>query len=75
MPPDELGTRIQKLAAVSAADVQGYAASNLGAAGRRVVVAGEAAKFGEALQAASPGLVIVTAAKLDLDIGTGLSAP
>ena len=75
LPPDELGTRIQKLAAVSAADVQRYAASNLGAAGRRVVVAGEAAKFGEALQAASPGLVIVPAAKLDLDIGTGLSAP
>ena len=75
LPPDELGTRIQKLAAVNAADVQRYAASNLGAAGRRVVVAGEAAKFGEALQAASPGLVIVPAAKLDLDIGTGLSAP
>lgn len=75
LPPGELGTRIQKLAAVSAADVQRYAAANLGAAGRRVVVAGVAAKFGEALKAASPGLVIVPAARLDLDIGTGLSAP
>lgn len=75
LPPDDLRTRIEALSAVSATDVQRYAAANLGTAGRRVVVAGESAKFVEALKAASPRLVIVPAAKLDLDRGTGLSAP
>lgn len=75
LPPEELRTRIQNLSAVSAADLQRYAATNLGAAGRRVVVAGEAARFGDALKAASPGLVVVPAAMLDLDIGTSLRAP
>ena len=75
LPPDDLRTRIQALSAVNAADVQRYAAANLGAAGRRVVVAGESAKFADALKTASPGVVIVPAAKLDLDRGTGLSAP
>ncbi len=75
LPTDGLRTRIQRLAAVSAADVQRYAVANLGAAGRRVVVAGVAATFGDALKAASPGLEIVPAVRLDLDIGTRLSAP
>ena len=75
LPPDDLRTRIQALSAVNAADVQRYAAANLGAAGRRVVVAGEAAKFAEALKAVAPDVVIVPAAKLDLDGGAGLSAP
>ena len=75
LPPEELLSRIQKLSAVSAADIQRYAAANLSAAGRRVVVVGEAAKFGEALKAVAPGLAVVPAAQLDLDLGTGLSAP
>ena len=75
LPPAELRSRIEALSAVNAADVQRYAAANLGTAGRRVVVAGESAKFADALKAASPGLVIVPAAQLDLDRGTGLSAP
>ncbi|MEP7099969.1 MAG: pitrilysin family protein [Burkholderiales bacterium] len=71
----DLRTRIESFAAVNAADVQRYAAANLGAAGRRVVVAGESAKFADALKAASPGLVIVPATQLDLDRATGLGAP
>jgi len=67
LPPADLRTRIETLSAVTSAEVQRYAAANLGSAGRRVVVAGEAAKFGEALKAASPGLVIVPATALDLD--------
>lgn len=75
LPPDDLRTRIQALSAVSAADVQRYAAAHLGPAGRRVVVVGEANKFADGLKAALPGLVIVPAAELDLDRGTALSAP
>ena len=75
LPPEELRTRIEVLSAVNAADVQRYAAANLGPGGRRVVVAGESAKFAEALKAVSPSVVIVPAAKLDFDLGTGLSAP
>lgn len=75
LPPDDLRTRIQSLSAVTAADVQRYAAARTGAAGRRVVVAGESTKFTDALQAASPGLLRVPAAKLDLDRGAGLIAP
>ena len=75
LPPADLRHRIEALAAVSAADVQRYAAANLGAAGRRIVVAGDAARFAEALKAASPGLAIVPAGQLDLDLATGLRAP
>ena len=75
LPAAELRTRIDALLAVNAADVQRYAAANLGGAGRRVVVAGESAKFAEALKAASSGLVIVPADQLDLDRGTGLNRP
>ncbi len=75
LPADDLRTRIQALSAVDAADVQRYATANLGPGGRRVVVAGESAKFVDALRGASPSVVIVPAARLDLDLGTGLSAP
>jgi zinc protease len=75
LPADDLRTRIEALSAVNAADVQRYAAANLGPGGRRVVVAGESAKFVDALRAASPGVVVVPAAKLDFNLGTGLSAP
>lgn len=73
LPPGELRTRIQALSAVSAGDVQRYATANLAAAGRRVVVAGDVSKFTDALSAASPGLVVVPAARLDLDRGNGLT--
>jgi zinc protease len=73
--PDELRTRIDALSAVSADQVQRYAAANLGAAGRRVVVAGEAARFAPALKATSPDLIVVPTGALDLDLGTALRAP
>ena len=75
LPPDDLRTRIQALSAVSPAEVQRFATANLGVAGRRIVVAGEAAQFDAALKTASPALAIVPAARLDLDRGAGLSAP
>ncbi len=64
----ELNTRIASLVAVSADDVRRYAAAHLGTAGRRVVVAGEAARFEAALRAAQPGLVIVPGDGLDIDV-------
>ena len=75
LPADDLRTRIEALSAVNAADVQRYAAANLGPGGRRVIVAGESAKFVDALRAASPGVVVVPGAQLDFDLGAGLSAP
>ncbi len=74
LPPAELRTRIDALAAVTAADVQRFAAANLGAAQRRVVVAGEAARFADALKAAAPAAVIVPAGALDLERSDGLGA-
>ena len=73
--PDELRTRIEALAGVTAADVQRYATANLGAAGRRIVVAGAAGKFASALQANDPNILVVPSAALDLDLGTALRAP
>lgn len=75
LPPADLRTRSDALAAVNAADVQRYAATHLGTANRRVVVAGDAARFAEALRASTSNLTVVPAAKLDLDIGSGLGAP
>jgi len=73
--PAELRTRIDALSAVSAEAVQRYAAAHLGPGGRRVVVAGEAARFAPALQAAQPGVLVVPSAALDLDRGNGLRSP
>ena len=66
-PTADLQNRIQSIGAVSAAEVQRYAAANLGSAQRRVVVAGEAAQFAEGLRKAFPGVVSVPAAALDLE--------
>jgi zinc protease len=74
LPLTDLGQRIAALSAVGADAVQRYAVANLGAAGRRVVVAGDAARFVDALKAAAPGLTLVPADRLDVDLGTGLSA-
>lgn len=73
--PAELRTRIEALAAVSAQDVQRYAAAHLGPGGRRIAVAGNAAQFAPALRAAHPELLVVPSAALDLDSGSGLRAP
>jgi zinc protease len=66
-PTGELRTRIEAVAAVSASEVQRFAAVHLGPAQRRVVVAGEAAQFGQALQTARPGIATVPAGALDLE--------
>jgi zinc protease len=66
-PTTDLQNRIESIGAVSAAEVQRYAAANLGPAQRRVVVAGEAAQFAGALRAAFPGAVSVPATALDLE--------
>ena len=72
-PPAELKERIGQLEAVSAADIQRYAAVHLAPANRRLAVAGEASAFATALRAAQPGLVTVAQDALDLDRGEGLS--
>jgi zinc protease len=71
--PSELKERIGQLEAVSAADIQRYAAANLGTANRRLAVAGEASAFGAALKASEPGLVTVGQDALDLERSDGLS--
>ncbi len=73
LPLAEAGKRIDNLASVTAGDVQRLAVSNLGRAGRRVVVAGDAAKFQTELQAGLPGAAVVNAGELDLERSTGLS--
>jgi zinc protease len=70
--PAELKTRISSLEAVSAADVQRYAAAHLGAADRRIAVAGVADRFAESLKARVPALVVVGQDELDLDRPSGL---
>jgi zinc protease len=65
--PAELKTRIGSIEAVGPADVQRYAAAHFGPAGRRLVVAGVAQRFAEALKADAPGLVVVGQQQLDLE--------
>jgi zinc protease len=75
LPPDELRRRIAALEAVTPADVQRLAAAHLAPTQRRVVVAGAAASFAEALKAASPAAVTVPAQVLELERSDGLAAP
>ncbi|MBC7731394.1 MAG: insulinase family protein [Bacteriovorax sp.] len=72
LPVDELQSRAAKLAAVTAEEVQQFAAGHLGTARRRVVVAGAVADFGAALsnQAA---LVVVKPDTLEPERGAGLA--
>lgn len=74
-PLSDLRTRIQALSAVSSADVQSYAKANFGAARRRLVVAGQAAQFAQALREGAPSLIVIPARQLDLDTGAGLTIP
>jgi zinc protease len=73
LPLAEAGKRIDNLASVTAGDVQRLAASNMGRAGRRVVVAGDAAKFQTEMQAELPGAAMLKAGELDLERPAGLS--
>jgi len=73
LPLAEAGKRIDNLSSVTAGDVQRLAASHIGRAGRRVAVAGDAAKFRAELQAELPGAAMIRASELDLERSTGLS--
>ena len=75
LPSAGLRTRIDVLAVVNAGEVQRFAAANLGALQRRVVVAGDATRIVAALKAAAPMLISVPAAALDLERGDGLGGP
>jgi zinc protease len=72
-PAAELKTRIEAIEAVGAAEVQRYAAAQLGTSHRRIAVAGEAGGFGKALLASLPGAVTVGQDALDVERGEGLS--
>ena len=72
-PVGELKSRIEQLEAVTAQDIQRYAADNLVAARRRVAVAGEARTFAPALEQALPGAVLVGRDALDLERNDGLA--
>lgn len=74
-PLAELSQHIEALSSVGADAVQRYAAEHLGAADRRVVIAGDAASFIEALRAAAPGVSVVPAGRLDLDAGMASGTP
>ena len=72
-PVGELKSRIEQLEAVTAQDIQRYAADNLVAARRRVAVAGEARTVAPALEQAFPGAVTVGRDALDLERNDGLA--
>ena len=75
LPTHGLSTRIEALGAVGAADVQRFAAAHLGAAQRRLVVAGESARFADALKAGGTAFVSVPVERLDFDRGDALTSP
>ncbi|MEO5696740.1 MAG: pitrilysin family protein [Burkholderiaceae bacterium] len=75
LPPDELRTRIDALVDVNADEVRTFAATVLGEAGRRAVVAGDASRFQDALKAARPSVTVIPVGSLDLESGVGIGAP
>ena len=75
LPTADLPRRIDALMAVSAADVQRYAAAHLGTARRRLAVAGDSGQFSAALNASGTPLVVVPVTRLDLERPDALTAP
>ena len=75
LPLDDLGQRIARLQAVTAADVQRVAATHLSAQGRRIAVAGDTSLFGPDLQAQLPGAATVAHGQLDLERAGRLTKP
>ncbi len=71
--PAELQRRIEMLSAVSPAEIQAYAAATLVPARRRVVVAGVAAQFMDALKAQGAPVTVVPQDALDLERGDSLT--
>lgn len=72
-PPETLRTLIKAFEGVSSADVQRFAAAYLTKTRRRLVIAGEAAAFGEGLKAQAPGVLTIPAAALNLERGGDLN--
>ena len=68
----EIGRYIQRVQAVTPAQVQAYARTHLGNA--RVVVVGDAAQFADALKKAHPGVQVLSSDAIDLDSGDLVSA-
>ena len=71
--PAELQRRIETLGAVSAAEIQAYAAATLVPARRRVVVAGVASQFMDALKARGAAVTVVPQEALDLERSDSLA--
>lgn len=67
LPAAELRTRIDSLSAVSAADIQRFAAANFASPNRRLAVAGDAAKFSAELKATAPNRLELSATTMDLE--------
>ena len=63
----ELTRTIPRLAAVTAEEVQAFARAHWTAGGFRIVVAGDAAQFVDALRAAHPDVVVIRHADVDLE--------
>lgn len=76
LPTSGIGQRIPELSAVTAADVQRFAAAQLATADRRLVIAGEADRFRAALErtvaGGAQGVVTIGQRQLDLDSPAGL---
>lgn len=72
LPLGELRSRADKMASVTADEVQQFAAVHLTTNGRRVVVAGAVADFGAALSAQAP-ILVLKQDTLNPDRGAGLA--
>jgi zinc protease len=70
VPLDEITRYTAKVDAVSAGDVQAFAARTLSPQGASVIVAGDAKAFAEPLKARAPGLEVIPLSELDLDSPT-----
>jgi zinc protease len=67
VPLSELGAYTQKVEAVTADQVQGFARTELDPARMSVIVAGDAKAFGDELKKRAPNLEVIPAAEIDLD--------
>jgi zinc protease len=70
LPLDDLARYLERVQAVSADQVRDFAKAHLGRAGTRVIVAGDAKQFADALAKAYPNVERLDAATLDLDSPT-----
>ncbi|MEO5566207.1 MAG: pitrilysin family protein [Luteimonas sp.] len=71
----EVGRYIQRVQAVTPAQIQAYAAQHFNADGTRVVVVGDAALFAAALAKAHPKTVVLAYDAIDLDSPTLKATP